>query len=237
MIEGSQLRDAFISAAHNIENQKQAVDALNVFPVPDGDTGTNMSMTITAAARELSTLENNTTVAEASQTAASALLRGARGNSGVILSLLFRGFSKGLAGKQSADGSDFANALTKGVEAAYKAVMKPTEGTILTVARYAAERAKVVCKKDNDPVFVWSEIIDAAKDALDKTPEMLPVLKKAGVVDAGGKGLLVIFEGMMSVFRDNVIIQNTAAEQKIAVSWDENSRDAAAEYEIVRLRG
>lgn len=231
MIEGSQLRDAFISAAHNIENQKQAVDALNVFPVPDGDTGTNMSMTITAAARELSTLENNTTVAEASQTAASALLRGARGNSGVILSLLFRGFSKGLAGKQSADGSDFANALTKGVEAAYKAVMKPTEGTILTVARYAAERAKVVCKKDNDPVFVWSEIIDAAKDALDKTPEMLPVLKKAGVVDAGGKGLLVIFEGMMSVFRDNVIIQNTAAEQKIAVSWDENSRDAAAEYE------
>lgn len=231
MIEGSQLRDAFISAAHNIENQKQAVDALNVFPVPDGDTGTNMSMTITAAARELSTLENNTTVAEASQTAASALLRGARGNSGVILSLLFRGFSKGLAGKQSADGSDFANALTKGVEAAYKAVMKPTEGTILTVARYAAERAKVVCKKDNDPVFVWSEIIDAAKDALDKTPEMLPVLKKAGVVDAGGKGLLVIFEGMMSVFRDNVIIQNTAAEQKIAVSWDESSRDAAAEYE------
>jgi len=231
VIEGSQLRDAFISAAHNIENQKQAVDALNVFPVPDGDTGTNMSMTITAAARELSTLENNTTVAEASQTAASALLRGARGNSGVILSLLFRGFSKGLAGKQSADGSDFANALTKGVEAAYKAVMKPTEGTILTVARYAAERAKVVCKKDNDPVFVWSEIIDAAKDALDKTPEMLPVLKKAGVVDAGGKGLLVIFEGMMSVFRDNVIIQNTAAEQKIAVSWDESSRDAAAEYE------
>ena len=231
MIEGSQLRDAFISAAHNIENQKQAVDALNVFPVPDGDTGTNMSMTITAAARELSTLENNTTVAEASQTAASALLRGARGNSGVILSLLFRGFSKGLAGKQSADGSDFANALTKGVEAAYKAVMKPTEGTILTVARYAAERAKVVCKKDNDPVFVWSEIIDAAKDALDKTPEMLPVLKKAGVVDAGGKGLLVIFEGMMSVFRDSVIIQNTASEQKIAVSWDESSRDAAAEYE------
>ncbi|WP_312642735.1 DAK2 domain-containing protein [Hydrogenoanaerobacterium sp.] len=232
MIEGSQLRDAFISAAHNIENQKQAVDALNVFPVPDGDTGTNMSMTITAAARELGTLEDNITVAQASQTAASALLRGARGNSGVILSLLFRGFSKGLAGKHSADGTDIADALAKGVEAAYKAVMKPTEGTILTVARFAAERAKVVCKKDNDPIYVWKEIIDAAKDALDKTPEMLPVLKKAGVVDAGGKGLLVIFEGMMSVFQDGTIIESTAADQKkIAVSWDEGSRDAAAEYE------
>ncbi len=232
VIEGAQLRDAFISAAHHIENQKQAVDALNVFPVPDGDTGTNMSMTITAAARELSTLDDNTTVAEASHTAAAALLRGARGNSGVILSLLFRGFSKGLAGKKQADGADIAQALQKGVEAAYKAVMKPTEGTILTVARMAAERAKVVCKKENDPVLVWGEVIDAAKDALAKTPELLPVLKKAGVVDAGGQGLVVIFEGMMSVFADGVIIESKAqTEKKIAVSWDEDSRDAAAEYE------
>lgn len=232
MIEGSQLRDAFISAAHSIENEKRAVDALNVFPVPDGDTGTNMSMTITAAARELAALENTVTVAEAAQTAASALLRGARGNSGVILSLLFRGFSKGLAGKVSADGADIANAFTRGVEAAYKAVMKPTEGTILTVARFAAERAKVVCRKESDPVFVWNEMIDAAADALEKTPEMLAVLKKAGVVDAGGKGLLVILEGMMSVFRDGVILEsNTSEPKKIAVSWDETARDAAAEYE------
>lgn len=232
MIEGSRLRDAFISAAHHIENQRQAVDALNVFPVPDGDTGTNMSMTITAAARELDTLDDSATAAQVAQTAASALLRGARGNSGVILSLLFRGFSKGLAGKTAANGADLAEALTKGVEAAYKAVMKPTEGTILTVARFAAERARIVCKKDNDPIVVWREVIDAAKDALAKTPEMLPVLKKAGVVDAGGQGLVIIFEGMQSVFENDRIIQSSGeAEKKIAVSWDENSRDAAAEYE------
>lgn len=232
MISGSQLRDAFISAAHNIENQKQAVDALNVFPVPDGDTGTNMSMTIMAAARELENLGDNVAVSQTAQTAASALLRGARGNSGVILSLLFRGFSKGLAGKHTADGSDIAEALTKGVEAAYKAVMKPTEGTILTVARFAAERARIVCKKNSEPLFVWQEMLYASEDALNKTPEMLPVLKKAGVVDAGGKGLLIIFEGMMSVFKNGVIIQrNSAEDKKIAVSWDENSRDAAAEYD------
>lgn len=232
MIQGSSLRDAFISAAHNIENQRQAVDALNVFPVPDGDTGTNMSMTISAAARELETVEDNATVAVVAQTAASALLRGARGNSGVILSLLFRGFAKSLAGKTIANGTDMAEALTKGVEAAYKAVMKPTEGTILTVARFAAERARIVCKKDNGDILVWGEVIDAAKDALEKTPEMLPVLKKAGVVDAGGQGLLIIFEGMMSVFRDGVIIKSKSEDQKkVAVSWDENTRDAAAEYE------
>lgn len=232
MIQGSSLRDAFISAAHNIENQRQAVDALNVFPVPDGDTGTNMSMTISAAARELENVEDNATVAVVAQTAASALLRGARGNSGVILSLLFRGFAKSLAGKTAANGTDMAEALTKGVEAAYKAVMKPTEGTILTVARFAAERARIVCKKDNGNVFVWGEVIDAAKDALEKTPEMLPVLKKAGVVDAGGQGLLIIFEGMMSVFQDGVILKSGNEDQKkVAVSWDENTRDAAAEYE------
>lgn len=131
MINGSQLRDAYISAANHIVARRQEVDALNVFPVPDGDTGTNMSMTISAAVPELKLMENPT-VAAVAKTAASALLRGARGNSGVILSLLFRGFSKGLAGKKEADGADFAQALTMGVEAAYKAVMKPTEGTILT---------------------------------------------------------------------------------------------------------
>lgn len=232
MILGSQLRDAFISGAHNIENQKQAVDALNVFPVPDGDTGTNMSMTIMAAARELENLDDDASVEKVSQTAASALLRGARGNSGVILSLLFRGFSKGLIGKRSANGTNIADAIAKGVDSAYKAVMKPTEGTILTVARFAAERAQIVCKKNDDPVFVWEEMLKASEDALAKTPEMLPVLKKAGVVDAGGKGLLVIFEGMMSVFKNGVIIEKTGTEsKKIAVSWENDGKDAAAEYD------
>ncbi|MBP1581226.1 MAG: DAK2 domain-containing protein, partial [Oscillospiraceae bacterium] len=142
MINGIQLRDAFVSGANNISNHRQQVDALNVFPVPDGDTGTNMSMTINAAKRELLNMKDDITVETVSKKAASALLRGARGNSGVILSLLFRGFSKGLDGKETANAADIANALELGVAAAYKAVMKPTEGTILTVARLAAEKAK-----------------------------------------------------------------------------------------------
>ena len=141
MITGQTLRDAILSGANNIANQRVRVDELNVFPVPDGDTGTNMSMTIGAARGELEALPDTCTVAEASKTAASAMLRGARGNSGVITSLLFRGFSKALKGKDEASAEDLANALKMGVEAAYKAVMKPTEGTILTVSRLAAEKA------------------------------------------------------------------------------------------------
>ena len=142
MINGILLRDAIISASHALSSQKQSVDELNVFPVPDGDTGTNMSMTNSAAARELARLEDPT-VSKVADTAAAAMLRGARGNSGVILSLLFRGFSKGLKGKETANGADLAAALTLGVEAAYKAVMKPTEGTILTVAREAADKGRL----------------------------------------------------------------------------------------------
>ena len=229
MIEGKQLRDAYISAANNIGNRRQEVDALNVFPVPDGDTGTNMSMTMGASVRELALMEEPT-VAAVAQTAASALLRGARGNSGVILSLLFRGFAKGLAGKTAANGADFANALSLGVEAAYKAVMKPTEGTILTVSRVAAERARLMAKKTDDPLAVWEEILSAAGEALEETPELLPVLKKAGVVDAGGRGLVVIFEGMLSVLRDGKIIQNV--EQKESAP-EENDlfRNAAGEFD------
>ena len=142
MITGQILRDAMISAANNLGNQRQRVDSLNVFPVPDGDTGTNMSMTIGAAARELAGMEDSAGVYEVAHTAASALLRGARGNSGVITSLLFRGFSKGLKGKTQAGAEDLAAALKIGVDAAYKAVMKPTEGTMLTVARLSAEAAR-----------------------------------------------------------------------------------------------
>ncbi|WMJ84500.1 DAK2 domain-containing protein [Oscillospiraceae bacterium LTW-04] len=207
MIQGKVLRDAIISGANHIANNRQKVDALNVFPVPDGDTGTNMSMTISAAKRELERLDDDTTVEEVSKTAASALLRGARGNSGVILSLLFRGFSKGLTGKKSAAADDIANALTLGVEAAYKAVMKPTEGTILTVSRAAAETAREAAASfGGDVVGLWDQITEAASQMLDKTPDMLPVLKKAGVVDAGGKGFLVVLEGMQSVIKSGVII-------------------------------
>lgn len=217
MIDGSLLAKAIISGANNIQNQKQMVDELNVFPVPDGDTGTNMSMTISAGKRELLLL-TNPTVEKAADVAASALLRGARGNSGVILSLLFRGFSKGLKGKTEADGQDLAEVLSIGVQAAYKAVMKPTEGTILTVARLAAEAAKELSLSTNDPQIVMDEIIRAAKEALDKTPEQLPVLKKAGVVDAGGKGFVVIFEGMAHTFRTGEVIESANEEKPKAKS-------------------
>ncbi len=204
------LRDAVISASNNINNNKKNVDALNVFPVPDGDTGTNMSMTMSAAAREVSRLDDLSPVSLVADSVASALLRGARGNSGVILSLIFRGISKGLKGCNQANGATMAAALTLGVDTAYKAVMKPTEGTILTVVRMAAESAmEVAADGDTSFIDVWGSICSSAKDALAKTPTMLPVLKKAGVVDAGGQGLVLIFEGMRSYFEDSVIIAST----------------------------
>lgn len=208
MIKGTQLRDAFISGANSISNCRQQVDALNVFPVPDGDTGTNMSMTINAAKRELETLRDDPTVEQVAKKAASALLRGARGNSGVILSLLFRGFSKGLEGKEEADAKDIANALSMGVTAAYKAVMKPTEGTILTVARLAGEHAQQLAAQEEQltAAQMWKEILVSAQDALAQTPEMLPVLKKAGVVDAGGQGFVEVWKGMLSVIESGEIV-------------------------------
>ena len=182
MITGKTLRDAIISGANNIANQRTRVDELNVFPVPDGDTGTNMSMTIGAALSELNAMPDTCTVAEASKSAASAMLRGARGNSGVITSLLFRGFSKALEGKKEADVADIVAALQKGVEGAYKAVMKPTEGTILTVARVASEEA--AASDAADVPALWDVVLTAGQKALEDTPNLLPVLKKAGVVDA-----------------------------------------------------
>ncbi|MEG1181768.1 MAG: DAK2 domain-containing protein, partial [Oscillospiraceae bacterium] len=217
MITGEQLRDGIISGANNITKNKSNVDELNVFPVPDGDTGTNMSMTINAALPELRKLPIGCTVEKVAQTAASALLRGARGNSGVILSLLFRGFSRALIGKATASSEDLYNSLTKGVESAYKAVMKPTEGTILTVARVASEQAAEVWDKKS-PLELWEFIVDVCKDTLAKTPELLPVLKKAGVVDAGGCGLVVIFEGMLSVFKDGVIVEADESDSSMAAT-------------------
>ena len=199
MITAKQLSEAFISGANNISNNRQKVDALNVFPVPDGDTGTNMSMTMGAAREDL--LQNDySTVGEVAGKAASALLRGARGNSGVITSLLFRGFSKGLKHKTEAGAADLVEALEIGVAAAYKAVMKPTEGTILTVARVAAEKSRAALTDAMTPAELWDLVVEATEEALKHTPEQLPILKKAGVVDAGGPGLVYIFKGMQQVF-------------------------------------
>ena len=216
MISGKILRDAIISGANNINNQRSRVDELNVFPVPDGDTGTNMGMTVGAAVRELQAMDDSCTVGEAAKTAASAMLRGARGNSGVITSLLFRGFSKALKDKTEASSADLAAALQQGVEAAYKAVMKPTEGTILTVSRLAAEKA-AECTELDVPAM-WDATLQAGQAALDDTPNLLPVLKKAGVVDAGGQGIMLIFEGMKQVFDGGEIIAGAEVAAKPKVS-------------------
>ena len=212
MITGKTLRDAIISGANNIANQRTRVDELNVFPVPDGDTGTNMSMTIGAALSELNAMPDTCTVAEASKSAASAMLRGARGNSGVITSLLIRGFSKALEGKKEAGADDLVEALKKGVEGAYKAVMKPTEGTILTVTRLAAEAA--VAAETDDVPQLWATVCEAGQKALEDTPNLLPVLKKAGVVDAGGQGIMLVFEGMKQVFDGGEIVAGAEVAAK-----------------------
>ena len=229
MITGEILRNAVISGANNIANNRHSVDELNVFPVPDGDTGTNMTLTIKNAAKELSVVSNKT-VSEVADITASALLRGARGNSGVILSLIFRGIAKGLKGRETAEGPELAAALQNGVSAAYKAVMKPTEGTILTVVRMAAGAAEEAVKSgDKDFTLVFEKALLGAKDALEKTPELLPVLKKAGVVDAGGCGLVTIFEGMLSVFKNGVVIESNEAPKEVAKQ--EKKVNAAAEFE------
>ena len=237
MINGIDLKNAIISGANNIVRYKTQIDELNIFPVPDGDTGTNMSMTIGSSAAELAKTDSNS-AGEIAKIASSALLRGARGNSGVILSLLFRGFAKGVEGMEELGGSDLVAALGVGVEAAYKAVMKPTEGTILTVARVGCEAGKTAALDNDDPIVVWEAVCKGANEALEKTPELLPVLKRAGVVDAGGKGLCYIFEGMLSVFRDHTIISSETEESESGseggkAQEDDFFRNAAAEFDTV----
>ena len=204
-INGADLRRLLISAAASVEINKQKLNELNVFPVPDGDTGTNMSMTINAAATDLRKAEDPD-LEKAASIAASAMLRGARGNSGVILSLLFRGISKKLKGVAICDGVLWAQALQEGVDAAYKAVMKPAEGTILTVSRLAAAAATAAARENNHIEFVHAAAIEEAKVALANTVNQNPVLKKAGVVDAGGKGWLTILEAMMSALQGEDIV-------------------------------
>ena len=211
-INGADFRRLMISAAASIEINKQALNELNVFPVPDGDTGTNMSMTINAAAADLRKAEDPSLEKAASVTA-SAMLRGARGNSGVILSLLMRGISKKLKGVSTCDGVLWAAALQEGVDAAYKAVMKPAEGTILTVARLAAAKAKRASEENNYFEYVHEAAIEEAKVALANTTNQNPVLKKAGVVDAGGKGWLVALEGMLCALRgEDIVAPESGAE-------------------------
>ena len=199
-INGAMFKEMLLFGTVSIAQAQQAINDLNVFPVPDGDTGTNMSLTIQTAAQELKKIEP-TTVDQAASVTASALLRGARGNSGVILSLLFRGISKELKGCKEADGAAFAAALQEGVAAAYNAVMKPAEGTILTVSRLAAERAVNAAEEHNSVEYVIEQAIAQGEITLAQTTDMNPVLKKAGVVDAGGKGFLLILGGMLSALR------------------------------------
>lgn len=208
-LDGSKLMSMIISGANNLENNKLSVNALNVFPVPDGDTGTNMSLTMQSAVKEIRGAKNNEirTIAEA---AANGSLMGARGNSGVILSQIFRGFAKALKNESIINTKVLAMALMEGSNTAYKAIMKPTEGTILTVIRETGEYAVEISENYSDPVTMMEEILKKSNEVLKKTPEMLPVLKNAGVVDAGGKGLICILEGMYHFLKNGSIVELTA---------------------------
>ena len=232
-IDGAVFSRMMLSAAAEIDLNKQKVNELNVFPVPDGDTGTNMSMTLNAASTELRRAEN-VTLTKAADMTASALLRGARGNSGVILSLLFRGFSKALKGKLEADGRDFAAALTAGVEAAYKAVMKPAEGTILTVSRLTADAARDLAEENCEIEYVLQHCLDTAHAALDNTVNQNAVLKKAGVVDAGGMGFCLILRGMLESLRGNdVVCEDTGAANEEADFGIFDSEDITFAFDTV----
>ena len=235
-MDGAAFGRMIVSASAAIELKKQKINELNVFPVPDGDTGTNMSMTLAAAAQDLKKRSPDSLTKAADMTA-SALLRGARGNSGVILSLLFRGFSKSLKGKLEASGKDFADALTAGVEAAYKAVMKPAEGTILTVSRLTADAARELAAQDENLESVLTGSIETAKVALENTVNQNPVLKKAGVVDAGGMGFLVILEGMLSSLQGNDIApQDASGETKEQADFaDFATEDITFAYDTVYI--
>ena len=206
MIDAQDFRNSIISGANNIFKHQSHVNELNIFPVPDGDTGTNMCLTIIGVVENIEKLSKSASVSEIADAVSYASLRSSRGNSGVILSLLLKGFAKHLKNRSEIVANDFVTSLEIGVNNAYKAVSKPTEGTMLTVARVASEKGRGAVEKGNNFVTVMEEICKGAREALADTPNLLPVLKKAGVVDAGGKGLCLILEGMFSYFRDGVIV-------------------------------
>ncbi|MEE0930992.1 MAG: DAK2 domain-containing protein, partial [Acutalibacteraceae bacterium] len=230
-MNGIIFKNAVISAANSILKAKHSVDDLNIFPVPDGDTGTNMSMTIGAASNALNNSPDNKNIGEVSKIVASAMLRGARGNSGVILSLLFRGIADGLEGKETATSEDLAQALALGVNAAYEAVAKPTEGTILTVARLSSETAKECANEGKNITETFEAVCDSAEKALQTTPDLLPVLKRAGVVDSGGKGLCIIFDGMLSVIKDGTIVEAETLSPVLIGDDNDYFTNAVAEFD------
>jgi DAK2 domain fusion protein YloV len=210
-IDGAAFSQMVLRASEALENDKQRINDLNVFPVPDGDTGTNMSLTLSAAAAELRKKEPGT-ITECADTVASAMLRGARGNSGVILSLLFRGLSKGLKGLEAAGPAEFSAAMSRGVRAAYKAVMKPTEGTILTVSRLASAAAEEFAAEGSDIELMLTHAIEAGREAVADTQNLNPVLKRAGVVDAGGEGYIVILDAMLASLEGRAVAKAEPAE-------------------------
>lgn len=230
-IDGYDLRNMMINASNNLEDKKEFVNSLNVFPVPDGDTGTNMSMTFRSAVAEAEKLDNNS-ISEVARKIARGALMGARGNSGVILSQIFRGIAKGLEGKYEVDAVTFANSIQEGSKYAYKAVMRPTEGTILTIIRAAAESAANA--NESDIVRMLDKVCKFSKSVLDKTPDMLPALKEAKVVDAGGMGLLIVLEGMYEALNKN--IQAKIEDVKITSDKDNISKPAQASVQAEDIK-
>lgn len=214
IIDGKMFRQMIVTGATVLHNNHPEIDALNVFPVPDGDTGTNMSLTFTSGATEVERLQSER-VDEIAKTLSKGLLMGARGNSGVILSQIFRGVSKSLKGKETANANDLADAFMQGSKVAYKAVMKPTEGTILTVIRESAEAAKAYVTEDMEIEDYFSYFVKAANESLDRTPELLPVLKEVGVVDSGGAGLLLVLTGFMSALAGEEIERVDINEEEV----------------------
>ena len=188
-----------------LRQNEERVNALNVFPVPDGDTGTNMNLTLSSGVREMDKIPSPTRVGDLAEALSKGLLMGARGNSGVILSQLFRGFSKAVEGKETLDARELAEAFKRGVDMAYKAVMKPVEGTILTVSREAADMGVIRSRQTNDPVEVLAEVLSGARKSLERTPQLLPILAETNVVDAGGQGLVYILEGFLSALRGDEV--------------------------------
>ena len=221
-IDGKKFRDMFVSGANNLQNNKDLVDKLNVFPVPDGDTGTNMSLTISYAIKELSKVENDD-ITNVGKALSKGSLMGARGNSGVILSQIIRGIAKSVEGKETLNVVDLANALKNGSDTAYKAVIKPIEGTILTVVRESGEYALQIAKEDMDMIEFLELVVAKANESLNKTPELLKALKEAGVVDSGGKGLVLIYEGMLSSLKGNDIESvEGGASSNVEVNVEQN---------------
>lgn len=235
-IDGKRLKQMFLNGAKMLDANKDEVNSLNVFPVPDGDTGTNMSMTMASATREVERSKDRT-VSEVAAAVAQGSLMGARGNSGVILSQLFRGFAKGCDGKATLDGMMMAQAMQDGVDTAYKAVMKPVEGTILTVARESAAAAVAVARRQPDPLKVLRVAVEAAESSLARTPDLLPVLKKAGVVDSGGKGLTLLLRGFYQALAGEVGAPDlasavTAVPAPEVVRADRHDRSPAAKIQF-----